>query len=102
MLDWSCWKNLDEHSSYKKLLNLKSKVNLKDSLSGNSGVDRIKKYNCKMSSGLKFNYATKEIDDEILNVFNEIVNESNILDKFKELYNGEFVNTGENRRVLHH
>ena len=102
MLDRSCWKNLDKLSSYKKLLSLKSKVNLKDSLSGNSGVDRIKKYNCKMSSGLKFNYATKEIDDEILNVFNEIVNESNILDKFKELYNGEFVNIGENRRVLHH
>ena len=96
MLDRSCWKN------YKRLLNCKSKVNLKESLSGNLGIDRIRKYNCDMSSGLRFNYATKEINDEILSVFNEMVNESNVLEKFKELYNGEYVNIGENRRVLHH
>lgn len=96
------WKNLDELNSYKLLIDYKNKINLKNILNNESGVQRVKKYQSDMSCGLKYVYAAKEIDDNIIDLLSNLAIENNSVAKYKLLLNGEFINTGENRRVLHH
>ena len=54
-----------------------------------------------MAEGLVFNYAAKAVDDDILKALAKLAEEQELLDKFAALYNGEVVNTGEKRLVLH-
>ena len=96
------WKNLDELNSYKLLIDQKTKVNIKEILNSDTGVDRVKKYQSDMSCGLKYVYAAKEVDDNIIKLLSNLAKENNSVGKYKLLLNGEFINTGENRRVLHH
>ncbi len=95
------WKNLTELESFKKLSNLGSSVNLVDVMSGENGANRVRTYSVPMSSGLSYNYAAKAVDDTVLNVLSELANEAELADKYAALYNGEVINTGEKRLVLH-
>ncbi len=94
------WKNLDTLTSYKELVDAK-KVSLKEVMVGENGAKRVKEYNVKMGSGLVYNYASKQVDDKILEVLASLAKEAELVDKFAELYNGAVINTGENRLVLH-
>lgn len=94
------WKNLDTLDSFKALKNFKE-TDLKEALGGAQGADRVKKYSVPMAEGLKFNYAAKKVDDDILNGLKELAKEAQLADKFKALYEGEVINTGEKRLVLH-
>ena len=94
------WKNLDTLTSFKELAEAK-KVNLQEVMSGESGAARVKKYNVKMGAGLSFNYAAKQVDDELLDSLAKFAKEAELVAKFEELYNGAVINTGENRKVLH-
>jgi len=96
------WKNLDTLSSYSALQALKGKVNVKEALAGDNGAKRVKEYSSKMAAGLAYNYAAKQVDEEVLNALADLAKEAELIEKFKALYNGEYVNTGENRMVLHH
>lgn len=91
------WKNLDEYNSYKKLLQVK-KTNLKKDLT----AERIKKYLIHCECGFKFLYATKLVNDEILKLFQELSEEAQLIEKYKALLNGEYINISEKRMVLHH
>ena len=95
------WKNLDTLASFKEL-NEDEKVNLKEVMSGESGVERVKKYSVPMAEGLTYNYAAKAVDDQILGTLKKLADEAQLSEKFEALYNGEMVNTGEKRYVLHH
>lgn len=99
MLNWS---NLNTLSSYKKLLSLKGQVKLSEVLNSTEGASRVQKYNVPMAANLSYNFAAKQINEQILNVFSELAKECELLPKFSALYNGEIINTGENRKVLHH
>ncbi len=94
------WKNLDTLDSFKALKNYKE-TDLKEALGGAKGAERVKKYSVPMAEGLKFNYAAKKVDDDILNGLKELAKEAELADKFKALYEGEVINTGEKRLVLH-
>ena len=94
------WKNLDTLVSYKELQDAK-KVNLQEVMSGENGAARVRKYNVKMGAGLTYNYAAKQVDEELLAVLAKFAKEAELVEKYKELYNGAVINTGENRRVLH-
>ena len=94
------WKNLDTLASYEKLQNVE-KVNLPEVMSGNSGAERVKKYSIPMAEGLVYNYAAKRVDDDVLAALVELAKEAELAEKYAELYNGEVINTGEKRRVLH-
>ncbi len=96
------WENLDTLSSYKKLQSLKNAVSLKDVLSGDAGASRVKEYSAPMAAGLSFNYASRQVNDQVLQVLSELASEAQLTQKFEALYNGEVINTGENRMVLHH
>ncbi|MBR6396784.1 MAG: glucose-6-phosphate isomerase [Lachnospiraceae bacterium] len=94
------WKNLDRLSAFDALKAVKRTDLVKD-MSGESGVNRVKKYNVKMAAGLTYNYAAKQVNDEILEKLVALAKEAQLSEKFKALYNGEVINTGEKRMVLH-
>lgn len=95
------WKNLDTVSAYQELSKAVP-VNLAEEMTGEKGADRVKKYSVPMAAGLVFNYAAKQVDDKILDALVKLAQETQLAEKFEALYNGEVINTGENRRVLHH
>ena len=95
------WNNLDTLTSYKELSDAE-KVNLPEVMSGENGAERVKNYSVPMAEGMAFNYAAKQVDDQVLAALKKLAEEAKLADKFKALYNGEMINTGEKRLVLHH
>ena len=95
------WKNTDTLASYQELANVK-RVNLAEAMSGEQGAERVKNYSVSMTEGLNYNYAAKEVDDTVIDALAKLADEAQLVDKFEALYNGEVINTGENRLVLHH
>ena len=95
------WVNADTLSSWKKLMSLKGMVSVKDELSSENAVKRITEYSIPMAEGLTYNFAAKQVNEQILKTLQDLSDESELLQKFEELYNGEVVNTGEKRMVLH-
>jgi len=94
------WNNLDTLGSFKALADAK-KVDLKTVLAGEDGAKRVKEYSIPMAAGLTYNYASKKVDADILDKMAALAKEAELTDKFKALYNGEVINTGEKRLVLH-
>ena len=96
------WKNMDTLKSYQELAQMKGRVNIVEAMAGEAGGDRVKKYSAPMACGLTYNYAAKEVDDTLLAKLADLAEEAQLTDKFAALYNGEMINTGEKRLVLHH
>lgn len=94
------WKNLDTLETFKALSEVK-RVKLAEAMSGAEGAERVKKYSVPMAEGFSYNFAAKQVDDEVLNVLKALAEEAQLAEKFEELYNGAVINTGENRLVLH-
>ena len=95
------WNNLDTVSSYKELETV-AKVNLAEVMSGENGAERVRKYSAPMAEGMAFNYASRPVDDAVLAALAKLAEETQLTEKFAALYNGEMINTGEKRLVLHH
>ncbi|MCI5620740.1 MAG: glucose-6-phosphate isomerase [Lachnospiraceae bacterium] len=95
------WSNLDTLASYQELTKA-ARVNLAEVMSGEKGADRVKNYSIPMAEGLVYNYASKQVDDQLLSALAKLAEEAQLSEKFEALYNGEVVNTGEKRLVLHH
>ena len=95
------WNNLDTVKAYGELEKV-AKVNLAEVMSGENGADRVRKYSVPMAEGMAFNYAAKQVDDKVLEALAKLAEETQLVEKFEALYNGEVVNTGEKRLVLHH
>ena len=95
------WNNLDTVSAYQELLNA-DVVDLAAVMTGENGAERVKKYSVPMAGELAFNYAAKQVDDNLLSILAKLAKEMQLVEKFETLYNGEVVNTGEKRLVLHH
>ena len=95
------WKNMDTLASYAEL-QAAEKVNLAAVMAGENGAERVKNYTVPMGAGLNFNFGARPVDDAILEVMKKFAAEQQLTEKFAALYNGEVINTGEKRRVLHH
>lgn len=95
------WNDFDTLHSFSEL-NEAEKVDLKEEMSGEKGAERVKKYSVPMAGGLTYNFAAKAVNDDILKKLGDLAHEAQLTDKFEALYNGEVVNTGEKRLVLHH
>ena len=94
------WNNLDTLDSF-KALEKAAKVVVKDVMTGENGAKRVKEYSVPMAEGMAFNYAAKAVDDNTLELLQKLADEAQLTEKFAELYNGEIINTGEKRHVLH-
>ena len=95
------WKNMDTLAAYAEL-QAAEKVDLVTAMSGENGAERVKGYTVPMGAGLNFNYGARPVNDEILAILAKFAEEQQLTEKFAALYNGEVINTGEKRRVLHH
>ena len=95
------WKNMDTLASYAELQQC-GKVDLKAAMTGENGAARVKSYTVPMGAGMNFNYGARPVDDAILDVLAKFADEAQLTEKFAALYNGEVINTGEKRKVLHH
>lgn len=95
------WNNMDTLASYQELLTA-GQVNLAQVMAGESGAERVKKYSIPMAEGMAYNYAAKQVDDDVLEILEKLAGEAQLTEKFEALYNGEVINTGEKRLVLHH
>ncbi|MBQ2700969.1 MAG: glucose-6-phosphate isomerase, partial [Clostridia bacterium] len=95
------WKNMDKLASYQELLKVPA-VNLAQVMTGDEGAERVKNYTVPMGAELDFNYGARPVDETVLTALAAFAKEAQLTEKFAALYNGEVINTGENRRVLHH
>ena len=95
------WKNLDELDSFKELQKLKDEVVLKEAMAGDNGAKRVKEYCVPMGGGLYFNYASRVCDEKIIDALQALSDEVGLIEKYKLLLDGEMINTGEKRLVLH-
>ncbi len=95
------WNNLDTVKAYEKLQSLKDHVCLQRVLSGEDGAERVKKYVVPMAAGMTYHYAAKQVDEDVLEALKALAAEMQLTEKYEALYNGEVINTGEKRLVLH-
>lgn len=91
------FKNLDTAAAYKKLGHLAAAPDLSTLL--NAG--RIAGAAIPMGGGLEFNYAASPVDRERLELLAELAREQELVAKYRLLAQGEVMNTGEKRMVLH-
>jgi len=94
------WNNLDTLASFKELLDVE-RVNLAEAMTGENGAKRVKNYSVPMAEGLAFNYGARPVDDAVLAALAKLAEEAQLTEKYEALYNGEMINTGEKRLVLH-
>lgn len=65
-------------------------------------TERVSACTIPAGGGLSFNYAALPIDNKISTALTELAEEQQLIDKYRALLDGERMNTGENRMVLHH
>ena len=94
------WKNLDQLAAYQDLKETKA-APLNETMAGESGAERVRKYHLPMGAGLQYYYAAKQVDDEVLGALSRLAEEAQLAEKYQELYEGAVINTGEKRLVLH-
>ncbi len=95
------FRNLDTTSSY-QLLHGEERVKLSEVLS----AERVRRYRCgydlHAGESLTYNYAAKLVSDVILERLQALADEQQLIDKYRMILQGEIMNTGERRMVLHH
>ncbi len=95
------WNNLDKCKFFNDLKKIKP-INLPQVFKSENISERIKNFSVYAGGGLNFNYSAKPVNEEILSALQSLTDEQKLIEKYTLLLNGEFINTGENRMVLHH
>ena len=54
-------------------LNALNRVHLPEAMAGESGAERVAKYSVPMACGLRYNFAAKAVDDEVLAALAELI-----------------------------
>ncbi len=65
-------------------------------------TERVSACTIPAGGGLSFNYSALPIDNKISSALSELAEEQQLIEKYRALLDGERMNTGENRMVLHH
>ena len=92
--------DLDKTSAYEKLRALAAEKRL--DIASALTVERVKGSEIPLARGLAYNWAAKEVDGEVLQTLQSLADEQELIPKYRSLVNGEMMNTGEKRKVLHH
>jgi glucose-6-phosphate isomerase len=93
--------NLDTVSAFKKLLSLAPEgknFDFRKMLDGK----RVEACKTAMAGGLHYSWAAKPVNDGILESFQALSDEMELIAKYKMILDGETMNPGEKRKVLHH
>lgn len=90
------FQNLDTCTAFAQLSSL-SPCSVKEALS----TERIGSYTIHTGGDLTYNYASMPVDKEIIKSLQQLSIEQQLIEKYTELLNGEIMNPGEKRLVLH-
>jgi glucose-6-phosphate isomerase len=90
--------NLDTLESFAKLRGLARPGHVKNLVTG----QRVHECCAAAGSGLTYSYAAKSFTPEVLAALGELAAEAQLIPKYRALLDGEVMNTGEGRMVLHH
>jgi glucose-6-phosphate isomerase len=63
---------------------------------------RVRNCSVPIADSLVYNWAAKKIDDDVIALLQELACEQELTAKYMAVLDGEVMNTGENRKVLHH
>jgi glucose-6-phosphate isomerase len=91
------YKRLDETKAFPKLAALPI-PRVGDILQ----AERIAACDIPAGGGLTFNWAASPVDASVLGALGELAEEQALVEKYRLLAEGEVMNTGEGRMVLHH
>jgi len=93
------YNNLTSNSAFKDLSAYDtSKVSLPNIIN----EKRINRYDIAITKDLRFNYAAKQVNEDVLAKLQAVADEQKVIEQYRLLINGEIINTGEGRKVLHH
>ena len=59
------WKNFDALPAYARLQALAGRFNLAEAMAGENGARRVKGCSVPMAGGLSYNYAAKQVEEEV-------------------------------------
>jgi glucose-6-phosphate isomerase len=90
--------NFDKTAAFKKLSGHSTAFDFKSVLD----AKRVAEKTVPMAAGLKYCWAAKSADDRCVELLQELADEQELVGKYKTLLDGEMMNTGEKRKVLHH
>jgi glucose-6-phosphate isomerase len=93
--------DFDKTAGYQNLARLAAQGktgNLRDMLN----AERVKQCQVPMAGGLRYSWAAKGVDTPIVESLQALADEQELIDKYRAILDGEVMNTGENRKVLHH
>ena len=74
------WDNLDTLASFQNLSKT-GRIDLKKVMSGENGAERVKNYSIPMAEGLVYNYAAKQVDDDVLAALVKLAEEAQLSEK---------------------
>jgi glucose-6-phosphate isomerase len=94
--------DFDKTAAYKRLEDYAEVAGKGFDFAERLNAARVEKCRVPMAAGLAYSWAAKAVDDETLKLLQALADEQELIAKYQALLNGEVMNTGENRRVLHH
>ncbi len=89
--------NLDVSPAFRELTNLRPPA-----LASLLSAKRVASCDIPMGGGLSFNWAASPVDEAILDALRRLALEQELVAKYRILVEGEIMNPGEKRMVLHH
>jgi len=92
------WENLDETDSFSQLKRIDEQIDLARELSR----DRALSWKIDSGAGVSFYYGASLLSSSHIDALGKLAEEQELLGKYRALLDGEVINTGERRRVLHH
>jgi glucose-6-phosphate isomerase len=93
------YQNFDKTNSYKELCDYAAKFSF--DFKSKLDAKRVENNVAPMAGGLKYSWAAKAVDEECVKLLQKLAGEQELIAKYKALLNGEVMNTGEKRKVLH-
>ncbi|MDR2494056.1 MAG: glucose-6-phosphate isomerase [Spirochaetaceae bacterium] len=93
--------DFDRTGAYKKLSDLAARGKSFD-FGALLTSERVAASTAPMAGGLIYSWAAKAVDAPVVSTLQNLSEEQELIGKYKALLDGETVNTGENRMVLHH
>ncbi|MDR2184597.1 MAG: glucose-6-phosphate isomerase [Treponema sp.] len=65
-------------------------------------AERVRSARTPMAAGLCYSWAAKPAGEGVLELLQDLAGEQELIAKYRALLEGEIINTGEKRKVLHH
>jgi glucose-6-phosphate isomerase len=95
------YNDFDKTEAYKKLSALAAPYKQFD-FPSKLNAARVEQYRTPMAAGLVYSWAAKAVDEAALALLQALADEQELIPKYRALLDGEVMNTGEGRKVLHH